>query len=149
MAPTIEEYSALLSVHSTISNKIYWKEQKKPKYRKRIGKILGMEGDEIKGSVKGESFGIPWKTLKPHVVGSNTKEYSMEMFALAIYELVIFPKVLGHIEMVVVDFFGLIDGKKINPIPSILAETIRTLNFYRRKRKGCLVACTQLLYIWT
>ncbi|XVF04799.1 hypothetical protein REPUB_Repub05bG0116600 [Reevesia pubescens] len=76
MAPTIEEYSALIRAPSTIPNKIYWKEQKKPKYQKQIGRILGME------------------------------EYSMEMFALAIYGLVIFPKVLGHVEMDVVDFFG-------------------------------------------
>ncbi|XVF28588.1 hypothetical protein REPUB_Repub15cG0042800 [Reevesia pubescens] len=72
----------------------------------------------------------------------------MEMFAFAIYGLVIFPKVLGHVEMAVVDFFGQMDGKKINPVPSILAETIRTLNFCRRKGKGRLITCTQLLYIW-
>ncbi|XVF32062.1 hypothetical protein REPUB_Repub17cG0049600 [Reevesia pubescens] len=148
MAPTIEEYSTLLWVHSTIPNKIYWKEQKKPKYRKWIGKILGMEGEKIKCSTKGESFGISWKTLKPYVAESNREEYSIEMFALAIYGLVIFPKVLGHVEMVVVDFFGQMDGKKINHVPSILVETIRTLNFCCRKGKCRLITCTQLLYIW-
>ncbi|XVF14269.1 hypothetical protein REPUB_Repub09cG0044100 [Reevesia pubescens] len=148
LVPTIEEYSALVRAPSTIPNKIYWKEQKKPKYRKRIGKILGTEYEEIKCSTKGESFGIPWKTLKPYVVESNHEEYSMEMFALAIYGLVIFPKVLGHVEMAVVDFFGQMDGKKINHVPSILAETIRTLNFCRRKGKGRLITCTLLLYIW-
>ncbi|XVF17440.1 hypothetical protein REPUB_Repub10bG0122300 [Reevesia pubescens] len=72
----------------------------------------------------------------------------MEIFVLAIYGLVIFPKVLGHIEIVVVDFFGHMDGKKINHIPSIMTETIRYLNLSRKKRKGNLAECTQLLYIW-
>ncbi|XVF01563.1 hypothetical protein REPUB_Repub04eG0100000 [Reevesia pubescens] len=148
MTLTIEEYSALLYMHSTITNKIYWKGQKKPKYQKWITRILGMEGEEIKGNVKGESCGIPWKVLKPHVVGANNNEQTMKMFALAIYGLVIFPKVLGHIEMTVVDFFEKVDNKKINPILSIMVETIRTLKFSRTERKWHLVTCTQLFYIW-
>ncbi|XVF07233.1 hypothetical protein REPUB_Repub06bG0121100 [Reevesia pubescens] len=146
MAPTIEKYSALLCVHSAILNKVYWREQKKQSIIN--GLVIFWESEELKGSLKGESYGIPWKTLKPHVVGLSNNEYSMEMFALAIYGLVIFPKVLWNIEMAVVDFFGQMDGKKINHIPSIMTETIRTLNFCRKKRKGRLTACTQLVYIW-
>ncbi|XVE95450.1 hypothetical protein REPUB_Repub02eG0098400 [Reevesia pubescens] len=89
---------------------------------------MGMEGKELKGTMKGESCGLPWKILKDHIVRAQDREVAMEMFALAIYGLVIFPKVLGHIEMNVIDFFGQLE-KKINPIPTILVETLRTLNF--------------------
>ncbi|XVF14408.1 hypothetical protein REPUB_Repub09cG0056300 [Reevesia pubescens] len=81
-------------------------------------------------------------------MGDGNEEQSMELFALAIYGLVIFLKVLGYIEILVIDFFGQISGKKIDPTPSIVVKTIRTLNFCKRKGKGHLLVCTQLLYIW-
>ncbi|XVF12250.1 hypothetical protein REPUB_Repub08aG0099500 [Reevesia pubescens] len=59
----------------------------------------------------------------------------------------IFPKILGHVKGSVVDFCGQVN-KGINPVSSILAETIRTLNFCQKKGKGRLIGCTQLLYVW-
>ncbi|XVE95880.1 hypothetical protein REPUB_Repub02eG0172900 [Reevesia pubescens] len=107
-----------------------------------------MDENDIEGNVKGKSHGMPWNLLKPHIMGDSNEEQSMELFALAIYGLVIFPKVLGHIEVSLIDFFKKVSSKKIDPAPSIVAETIRTLNFCKRKGKGHLLACTQLLYIW-
>ncbi|XVF28705.1 hypothetical protein REPUB_Repub15cG0053000 [Reevesia pubescens] len=148
MTPTIEEYSTLLHIQPKDRSMVYWKEPKKSKYRKRVSRILGMDGNDIERSVKGESHGVPWNLLKPHIMGDGNDEQSMELFALAIYGLVVFPKVLGHIEISVIDFFGQVSGKKIDPAPSIVAETIRTLNFCKRKGKCRFLACTQLLYIW-
>ncbi|XVF04718.1 hypothetical protein REPUB_Repub05bG0109300 [Reevesia pubescens] len=69
-------------------------------------------------------------------MGDSNKEQSMELFPLSVYGLVIFSKVLGHIEISMIDFFGQLNGKKINPAPSIVAETISTLNFCRKKEKS-------------
>ncbi|KAK5834124.1 hypothetical protein PVK06_017998 [Gossypium arboreum] len=55
----------------------------------------------------------------------------VDLFALAIYGLVIFPKVLGHIEVALVDFFEKLK-QRINPIPTILAETYRSLSSLER-----------------
>ncbi|PPS19410.1 hypothetical protein GOBAR_AA01165 [Gossypium barbadense] len=71
----------------------------------------------------------------------------VNLFALAIYELVVFPKVLGHIEVAVVDFFEKLK-QGINPIPTILAETFRSLSSCRRKREGHFIGCAQLLNVW-
>ncbi|KAG8480463.1 hypothetical protein CXB51_024691 [Gossypium anomalum] len=60
------------------------------------------------------------------------KKLMVNLFALAIYGLVIFPKVLGHIEVAVVDFFEKLK-QGINPIPTILVETFRSLSSCRRK----------------
>ncbi|EOY03805.1 Uncharacterized protein TCM_018989 [Theobroma cacao] len=38
--------------------------------------------------------------------------------------------------------------RSINPAPSILAETFRSLNFCRRKGEGRFIGCAQLLTIW-
>ncbi|XVE95416.1 hypothetical protein REPUB_Repub02eG0095200 [Reevesia pubescens] len=78
---------------------------------------------------------------------TNHQEQASELFALAMYGLMVFPKIFGHVEGSVVDFYGQVN-KGINPASSILVETIRTLNFCRRKRKGRLIGCTQLIYVW-
>ncbi|XVF29309.1 hypothetical protein REPUB_Repub15cG0109900 [Reevesia pubescens] len=129
MVSTIEEYSALLRIQPRDRSVVYWKESKKSKYWKRIGRILRIEREEVEGNMKGESYGISWRLLKPHIMRVSNEEQAMELFSLAIYGLVIFPKVLGHIEIVVIDFFGQLNAKKINLTPSIVAKTIRTLNF--------------------
>ncbi|MFQ6662877.1 hypothetical protein Gotur_030582, partial [Gossypium turneri] len=68
----------------------------------------------------------------------------IDLFALAIYGLIVFPKVLGHIEVAVVDFFEKL-RQRINPVPTILAETFRSLNACRRKGEGRFIKCAQLL----
>ncbi|MBA0760030.1 hypothetical protein Gotri_022823 [Gossypium trilobum] len=71
----------------------------------------------------------------------------VDLFALVVYGLIVFLKVLGHIEVAVVDFFeNLRQG--INPIPTILAETFRSLNNCRKKREGHFIGCAQLVNVW-
>ena len=60
--------------------------------------------------------------------------------------MVIFPKVLNHIEAPVVDLVEQIDNQA-NPIPTIVVETIYSLNFYRRKGKRQFIGCVQLFYV--
>ncbi|MBA0755491.1 hypothetical protein Gogos_021265 [Gossypium gossypioides] len=51
----------------------------------------------------------------------------VDVFALSIYGLVIFPKVLGHIDDTVSDIFDWLD-KRVTPVLVILAETFRSLS---------------------
>ncbi|MBA0785843.1 hypothetical protein Gotri_026687 [Gossypium trilobum] len=58
----------------------------------------------------------------------------VNVFALSIYGLVIFPKVLGHIDDVVSDLFDRLD-KRVTPVPAILAETFKSLSACWRTEK--------------
>ena len=49
--------------------------------------------------------------------------------------------------MIVVDLIEQIDNQ-VNPIPAIVTETIRSLNYCRRKGEESFIGCAQLLYIW-
>ncbi|MBA0834165.1 hypothetical protein Goarm_006542, partial [Gossypium armourianum] len=51
----------------------------------------------------------------------------VDVFALSIYGLVIFPKALGHINDAVSDLFDWLD-KRVTPVLAILAETFRSLS---------------------
>ncbi|MBA0682658.1 hypothetical protein Goari_024354, partial [Gossypium aridum] len=53
----------------------------------------------------------------------------------SIYGLVIFPKALGHTDDAILDLFDRLD-KKVTLVPTILAETFRSLSAYRRAGEG-------------
>ncbi|XP_012466227.1 uncharacterized protein LOC105784851 [Gossypium raimondii] len=84
-----------------------------------------------------------WKKLMKHPDGKK----KVDVFALSIYGLVIFPKALGHVDEAVSDLFDRL-GKRVTPVPAILAETFRSLNACRRAGEGRFIGCTQLLIAW-
>ncbi|MBA0792758.1 hypothetical protein Gohar_017230, partial [Gossypium harknessii] len=125
MTPTIEEYFALLRFHNVQLNKIYVKELKSMTSKKKLMKLTWM---------------IDLGQNHPDILKK------IDLFALPIYVLIVFPKVLGHIKVDVVDFFEKL-RQEINPAPTILAETFRSLSS-RRKGEGCFIRCAQLLNAW-
>ncbi|MBA0755255.1 hypothetical protein Gogos_021284 [Gossypium gossypioides] len=58
------------------------------------------------------------------------KEKRVNVFALSIYRLIIFPKALGHIDEAVSNLFDRFD-KRVTLVPTILAETFKSLSAYR------------------
>ncbi|MBA0786703.1 hypothetical protein Gotri_025264, partial [Gossypium trilobum] len=71
----------------------------------------------------------------------------VDVFALRIYGLVVFPKLLRHVDEAVSDLFDRRD-KRVTPVPAILAETFRSLSMCRRAGEGRFIGCTQFLLAW-
>ncbi|MFQ6660661.1 hypothetical protein Gotur_029085, partial [Gossypium turneri] len=90
---------------------------------------------------------VPWFSLWELVQNHPDVLKRVDLFALAVYGLIVFPKVLGNIEVAVVDFFQKL-RQGINPVPTILAETFRSLNNCRKKGEGHFIGCAQLLNVW-
>ncbi|MFQ6622641.1 hypothetical protein Gotur_001907 [Gossypium turneri] len=80
---------------------------------------------------KGDSKCIPWKNLKDIILAHPDTKKKVDVFALSIYGLVIFPKALGHVDEAVTYLFDRLD-KRVRPVLAILAETFRLLNACRR-----------------
>ena len=74
-------------------------------------------------------------------------DQGLATLTLAIYGLIIFPRVIGHVEIIVIDFFEQVQNHA-NPSLAIVAETIRSLNVYRRKSSECFMGCLFILYVW-
>ncbi|MBA0798604.1 hypothetical protein Gohar_009181 [Gossypium harknessii] len=70
---------------------------------------------------------ITWKSLRDLILVHPDAKKRVNIFALSIYELVIFLKVLGHIDDAVLDLFDRLD-KRVTSILVILAETFRSLS---------------------
>ncbi|XP_040956120.1 uncharacterized protein [Gossypium hirsutum] len=84
---------------------------------------------------KGECKCIPWKNLRDLILVHPDGKKKVDVFALSIYGLVIFPMALGHVDEAVLDLFGQLD-KGVTPVPVILGETFRSLNTCRRAGEG-------------
>ncbi|MFQ6658129.1 hypothetical protein Gotur_027523 [Gossypium turneri] len=90
---------------------------------------------------------ISWRNLKDVALVHPDVKKRVDVFALSIYGLVIFPRALGHIDEAATDLFDRFD-KGVTPVPAILAETFRSLSVCRRAGEGRFIGCTQLLLAW-
>lgn len=150
LTPMIEEYSAMLRVKPTSPFKIYWRDQKRGSNIVKFFQMMGKDKNNIEEGQVREN-GIPWGLIKCYLINNPKDERGLDLLALAIYGLVIFPKISGFIDPVIVGFVEQI-GWKINPIPAILAETFRTLDRCRngggRKNGVQFTGCAPMLFIW-
>ena len=92
-------------------------------------------------------IGLSWVFLRDFIYNHLNEENGLGAFALAIYGLIIFPQVLGHIEVSVIDFFSQFQHG-CNPAIAILAETIRSLNYCRQNKETRFTRYAPLLYMW-
>ncbi|MBA0785767.1 hypothetical protein Gotri_026605 [Gossypium trilobum] len=111
--------------------------------------VTGMSEQWVTARIKqkGESKCIPWKSLQELILAHPHVRKRFDIFALSFYGLVIFSKVLGHVDEATSDLFDRLD-KRITPVPIILAETFRSLNACRRADEGRFIGCVQLLLAW-
>ncbi|MFQ6659578.1 hypothetical protein Gotur_028428 [Gossypium turneri] len=119
LVPTIEEYTALLRCSRIQVDKVYSKAINAPTFLKRLDLILAHPDAKKK----------------------------VDIFALSIYGLVVFPRALGHVDEAVTDLFDRLD-KRVTPVSVILAETFQSLNACRRVGESRFIRCAQLLLAW-
>ncbi|KAG8477142.1 hypothetical protein CXB51_030917 [Gossypium anomalum] len=149
LVPTVEEYTALLHCPKVQVDKVYSKAAGAPAFVKKLMNITGMSEQWVTARIqqKGDSRCIPWVSLKDLIIAHPDTNRKVDVFALSVYGLVMFPKALRYIDEGVADFFDRLD-KGVTPVPSILAETFRSLSAYRRTGEGRFIGCAQLLLAW-
>ncbi|MBA0673267.1 hypothetical protein Goklo_029565 [Gossypium klotzschianum] len=111
--------------------------------------ILGMSEQWVTAWIKhkGENKCIPWKSLRDLILVHPDMKKKVDVFALSIYWLLIFPRVLGYIDEAVTDLFDRLD-KRVTPVLASLAETFRSLNACRSAGERRFIGCAQLLLVW-
>ncbi|XP_017632502.1 uncharacterized protein LOC108474992 [Gossypium arboreum] len=149
LTPTIEEYTTLLRCPKFQTDKIYSRIINVPTFVKRLMNITGMNEQWVVARVqqKGDGKCIPWVSLRELILTHPDMKRRVDVFALSVYGLVVFPKALRQIDEAVTNLFDQL-GKGITPVPAILAETFRYLNTCRRAGKGRFIGCAQLLLVW-
>ncbi|MBA0729369.1 hypothetical protein Golax_022940 [Gossypium laxum] len=120
-----------------------------PTFLKKLMNITGMSEHWVAARIKqkGDSKCIPWKSLKDLILTHINVRKRVDVFALSIYGLVVFPKALRHVDESVTDLFDQFD-KRVTPIPTILAKTFRSLSACRKAGEGRFIRYAQLLLAW-
>ncbi|MBA0577387.1 hypothetical protein Golob_025081 [Gossypium lobatum] len=149
LVPTVEEYMTLLRFPKIQADKAYLRAVNVPTFLKKLMSITGMSEQWVVAQIKqkGDSKCIHWKNLRDLILAHPDMKKRVDVFALSIYGLVVFPKTLRHIDEAVSDLFVQLD-KRVTPVPIILPETFRSLNAYRRAGEGRFIGCAQLLLAW-
>ncbi|MBA0671265.1 hypothetical protein Goklo_024940 [Gossypium klotzschianum] len=149
LVPTVEEYTTLLWCPKVQVDKAYSRAANVPTFLKKLINIIGMSEQWVTAQIKqnGDSKCIPWKNLRDLILAHPNVKKRVDVFALSIYGLVVFPKALGYVDEAVSNLFDRLD-KGVTPIPVILAETFRSLNTCRRAGEGRFIGCAQLLLVW-
>ncbi|KAG8485241.1 hypothetical protein CXB51_021020 [Gossypium anomalum] len=137
LVPTVEEYMALLNCPSIQADRAYSRPVNVPPFVKKLIRITGMSEQWVAARIKqkGDSKCIPWGNLRDLILAHPDLKKRVDVFALSIYSLVVFPKVLGYVDEAVSDLFNRLD-KGTTPVPTIVAETFRSLNACRRAGEG-------------
>ncbi|KAL1102118.1 hypothetical protein V6Z11_D05G342200 [Gossypium hirsutum] len=149
LIPTIEEYVALPRCSKFQVDRVYSRVVNVPTFSKKLIGIIGMSEQWVATRVKqkGDSKCIPWRSLKDAILTHPDIRKRLDIFALSIYGLVVFPKALGHVDEAVTDLFDRLD-KRVTPIPVFLVETFRSLSACQKTSEGRFIGCAQLLLAW-
>ncbi|KAL1179603.1 hypothetical protein V6Z11_A03G170700 [Gossypium hirsutum] len=149
LVPTVEEHTALLRCPTVQVDIIYSKAANAQAFVKKLMSITEISEQWVTARIQQQGDGkcIPWVSLRDLIVAHPDTKRKVDIFALSIYGLVIFPKALRHIDEAVAVFFDRLN-KRVTPVPVILAETFRSLSACRRAGEGKFIGCAQLLLAW-
>ncbi|MBA0702190.1 hypothetical protein Goari_027544 [Gossypium aridum] len=105
---------------------------------------MGLPIDMVKARLKDKNRPyIFWPNIRD-VMGKTSGDRHLALFSFTVYKLVVFPKALGYLSVELVDFlFQIVKG--VNLAPKILAETIISLNFIRKKGDWCFLPLEEFL----
>ena len=146
LTPTVEEYTALLRISLLNPDKVFWKNPKKVPFRKMLVQMTSMDTSVFvpMTRLKGKNECVQSDFLKGYIIQNNNDDRVIDIFALVVYGTLLFPQSPRYVDATVVDLIEQVDNQ-VNPIPAIIAETIRSLNYCKRKRKGSFVDSKPLL----
>ena len=148
LCPTIEEYGMLMEFPKHL-HQVYFP-LRNDKVIPELSKLLKIP--HLSRFLEKNGSGLKWKFLEVELEKKKEQYVSVlerdRLIALGIYGLVLFPSLIGVISPEAAAAFVEYENTHVNPTTAILAETLLTLNHFRKTGKGAVRCCTQLLYIW-
>ncbi|MBA0787122.1 hypothetical protein Gotri_025061 [Gossypium trilobum] len=98
---------ALLRCSKIQADRAYSRAVNVPTFLKKLINITGMSEQWVAARIKqkGDSKCIPWKNLKDLILAHPDTKKKVDVFALSVYSLVVFPKALRHVDEVFTDLF--------------------------------------------
>ncbi|KAG8486490.1 hypothetical protein CXB51_019846 [Gossypium anomalum] len=113
-----------------------------------LKEIWDQWGNETKKLFYGNYGDLPYLLDVQGLILTHPNETKkVDVFALSLYGLMVFPRALGYVDKATTDLFHRL-GKRVTSVLAILAETFRSLCTCRKAGVGRFVGCAQLLLAW-
>ena len=90
--------------------------------------------------LKGKNKCVQCDFLERYIIENGNDDRVKYIFVLVVYGTLIFPQSPRYIDAAVVDLIEQIKNQA-NPVSVIIVESIRSLNYCRRKREGNFIGC--------
>ena len=116
----------------------------------KVVKISAQELDRVKKNRNGE-VGIPRKLLEEKakaLVDQGEWTSFIDVLALLVFGIVLFPNVDGLVDLAVIDAFLAYHHSKESLVIAVLADAYDTLDLRCEKSSTRIVHCTPPLYVW-
>lgn len=151
LAPTLEEYEQILG-YSLGNEGPYLYMGHYPSLPK-IASSLNINVRELAKwkDTKGGVEGFPREHLEnyaKHLADKEEWDGFMDMLALIIYGIVLFPNIENFIDFAAIDVFLAYKHRRKNPVPAVLADTYHALTLRHEKKGGIILCCLPVLYLW-
>ncbi|RDY06252.1 hypothetical protein CR513_09799, partial [Mucuna pruriens] len=151
LASTLEEYEHLLGL--PLARSVQYFHQDQPSSWAVIAKLLKTSEEEMTRAKRNRNRleGLPRIYLEERLdqlQGRKDWPVVMDALGLLVYEILLFPQVEDHVDLVAMGVFLAKKDRGENPTMAVLANTYYTLNQCGEQKRGILRCCTLLLYLW-
>ncbi|XP_061373469.1 uncharacterized protein LOC133315816 [Gastrolobium bilobum] len=152
LAPTLEEFEQILGLSLEKYEKPYRYLGHYPSLH-TIADVLKVSVKDLQEKKQNRNGidGFSRKYLEEHLhhlAGIEDWEAFIDVLALTIYGILIFPNADEFVDFAAIDVFFARKFRGENPVPAILADVYYTLNFCHEKKGKRILCCLPMLFIW-
>jgi len=151
LVPTIEEFEQILDL--PLEGKVPYKHLEQNASVPVLARLMKIHPAELEGRIvsrKGAK-GFPQKFLEAYLrqlADKKNWETFMDVLAMVIYGVLLFPNIEYFVDYAAVDVFVASKTRSENPVTAILADVFGTLNLCSERKKGKMLCCLPMLYVW-
>jgi len=149
--PTIEEYEQIL--HISLNGGVPYRHLEQHTSILTLSPITKISQDELSDrltAIRGIE-GLSQRFLEAYLLQLSIKgdwETFMDVLALTLYGVMVFPNVVHYVDYIAVDIFVVVKTRFENPVTAILADTLLALDLCHERNMRKLTCCVPSLYIW-
>ncbi|XP_027368455.1 uncharacterized protein LOC113874431 [Abrus precatorius] len=151
LAPTLEEFEQILDL--PLEGRQPYRPMEHHASLPTIANVLRIHPAELQQAYqeKHQNRGFTREFLERQTYNLAEKEdweTFMDVLALTIYGIVLFPKHDNFVDLVSIDVFLACKNRSENPVPALLADVYCTLSFCHERKGKRIICCLPMLYIW-
>ncbi|KAG2390785.1 uncharacterized protein HKW66_Vig0252770 [Vigna angularis] len=151
LAPTIEEFEHILGM--PLEDTTPYQHLEHHASIATIAAIMKLHPKELedrlvtRNQVRGLTQGFLEQHLHYLAEGEDWETF-MDVLALTVYGIVLFPKVEGFVDYTAIDVFVAKKTRSENPVTAVLADVYGTMSFCHERKGKKILCCLSALYLW-